>query len=168
MKKNSLLICGILILVVLIPLIFYSCFTIGMISTNSPKGIKLDWVLQYKTIIKNDFPNINDVKIYYQQSRVRLDFITSNDLSLEDCKQITKITKDFVEKETASKPLMNKDFDQLGIRLEFDINKSSYTFESPYWVSSQEVNVNPNQHVKNNYKTWYFNINDVLQEKMEF
>lgn len=168
MKKTSYLIPGILIFIFLIPVIFYSCFAVGMISANSPKAIKMDWVKQYKTIIKKDFSYIDDVNIYYQQGRVRFDFTTSHEISLDHCKQITKMTKYFVEKETASKPLMYNSDDQSNIRLKFDINKDTYVFESPYWVSSQDPNVNPNLPVKNNYKTWYFNINGILQEKLEF
>jgi predicted GH43/DUF377 family glycosyl hydrolase len=167
MKINSILAYAILFFIVLIPVIFYSCFTIGMISTNSPKTIKLDWVKQYKTIIRKDFSYINDVKIYYQQGRVRFDFTTSKEITLEDCKQITKMTKNFIQKETVSKPLDNGS-NQLGIRLKFDIDKASYDFESPYWISSQEPNVNPNIPIKNDYKTWDFNINGIFQEKLEF
>lgn len=152
---------GILMLIVIIPVIFYSCFAIGMSSTNSPKTIKQNWVMKYKTIIKKDFSYINDVNIYYQQGRIYFDFATSNELSLEDCKEITKITKDFIEKETASNPLTEDGFQQLNIRLHFDINKNSYVFESSYWTNAQE-------NIKNNYKTWYLKINDVLQEKLEF
>ena len=64
------------------------------------------------------------------------------------------------------KRVMGNVFDQLSIRLKFDINKDSYVFESPYWIASQDTNANPS--MKNNYKTWYFNINDVLQAKLEF
>jgi hypothetical protein len=78
------------------------------------------------------------------------------------------MTKDFIEKETVSKTLMDNGSDQLGIRLKFDIDKASYEFESSYWISSREPNVNPNLPVKNDYKTWYLNINGIFQEKLEF
>ena len=138
-----------------------------MISTNSPKAIKLNWVKQYKTIIKKEFLYIDDVNIYYQQGRVHFDFTTSDEIYLEDCKQITKVTKDFIEKVTVSNSLMETGYDHLNISLKFDINKDSYVFESPYWISPQDSNANPNLAVKNNYKTWYFNINDILQTKFE-
>lgn len=97
-----------------------------------------------------------------------MDFSTKGETSLGDCKQITKATKEFIEKETASKQLMDNGFSQLSIRLEFNINKDSYVFESPYWIPSQDPNDNPNFHVKSNYKAWYFNLNNELQEKLEF
>lgn len=167
MKKINLIF-GVVIFIFLIPVIFYLLFAVGMISTNSPKAIKLNWVKQYKTIIEKDFSYINDVNIYYQQGRIRFDFTTSREIALEDCKQITKVTKDFIEKEIISKPLMGNGYDQLSIRLKFDINKDNYVFESPYWVDTEDPNDNPNLFVKNNYRTWYFNINDVLQTKLEF
>lgn len=167
MKKTNLFF-GVVIFIFLIPVIFYLCFAVGMISTNRPKAIKLNWVKQYKTIIKKDFSYINDVNIYYQQGRVRFDFTTSHEIALQDCKQITKVTKDFIEKETLSKPLMDNGYDQLSIRLKFDINNDNYVFESPYWVDSEDTNDNPNIFVKNTYRTWHFNINDVLQTKLEF
>ena len=162
MKKRSFLIYGILILVVLIPLMFYSWFTLGMISTNSPKPIKLAWVLQYKSLIKKDFLNINDVNIYYKQGSLYFDFITSKELSFEECKHITKITKDFIEKETVSKPLTEDGFKLLNIKLNFDINNISYAFECPYFTISDKQTRNEN------YKIWYLRIDDVIQEKLEF
>lgn len=161
-EKKSFLIYGILIVVVLIPLIFYSWFTLGMISTNSPKPIKLAWVFQYKSLIKKDFININDVNIYYKQGSLYFDFITNKELSLEECKHITRIAKEFIEKETSSKPLSEDGFKQLNIKLNFDVNNSDYVFECPYFTMSEEPNI------KNNYKTWYFRINDEIQEKIEF
>lgn len=161
MKRSTLPVYGVLILIFIIPLIFYLYFAIGVSSTNSPKTIKQNWVMKYKTIIKKDFSYINDVTIYYQQGRVYFDFATNNELSLEDCKQITKMTKDFIEKEIASNPLTEDGFEQLNISLHFDINKNSYVFESSYWTNAQE-------NTKNSYKTWHLKINDVLQEKLEF
>lgn len=162
MKKRSFLIYGILILVVLIPLMFYSWFTLDMISTNSPKPIKLAWVLQYKSLVKKEFLNINDVNIYYKQGSLCFDFSTINEFSLEECKHITKITKDFIEKETASRPLTEDGFKQLNIKLNFDINNSGYVFECPYFTISDKQTRNEN------YQTWYLRINDEIQEKIEF
>jgi hypothetical protein len=118
--------------------------------------------LQYKSLIKKDFLNIYDVNIYYKQGRLCFDFITSKELSLEECKHITKITKDFIEKETASRPLMDDGFEQLCIRLNFDINDISYAFDCPYFTISQEQTRNEN------YKIWYLRIDDEIQEKLEF
>jgi hypothetical protein len=168
LKRTSYLIPGILIFIFLIPTIFYSCFTAGMISTNSSKVIKLDWVKQYKAIIKEEFSCINDVNIYYKQGRVNFDFNTSSKISLKECKQITRTTKEFIEKQATLSPLMDKGFDQLYIRLKFDIDKDSYVFDSAYWISSRAPNVNANLPENNNNETWNFNINGVLQERLEF
>lgn len=168
MKTLTKFLITIVIFTTVLAIGFRIWFAIGMISTNSPKPIKLEWVNQYKTVIKKDFSCINDVKIYYKQGRVRFDFNTGSEIVLEDCKEIVKATKNFIEKETTSDSLIGNDFDQLSIRLEFYVSKESYVFESPYWIPSQDQNNNPNLDVKNNYKTWYFNINNVLQEKLEF
>ncbi|MFL0268957.1 hypothetical protein [Candidatus Clostridium radicumherbarum] len=97
-----------------------------------------------------------------------VDYAACKQMSLDECKQITKMTKDFIVKETESHPIMDSGYDQLNIRLKFDINRDSYVFESPYWVSTEIPNDNPNTSVENNYTKWYFNINDILQTTFEF
>lgn len=167
MKKTSYLIPGILIFIFLIPVIFILCFAVGMISSNSPKAIKLDWVKQYKTMSKNTFLNIKDVDIYYQQGRVRFDFTANSEIPLDECKQVIKVTKDFIDKETVSMPLIDFD-DQLNIMVKFDLKTNIYVFESPYWIQTEDTTGNTNNFVENDYKVWYLQINNEPQTKIQF
>lgn len=169
MKKTSYFIPGILILIFLAPAIFYSCFAVGMISSNSPKTIKQDWVKQYKSIVKNTFINIKDVDIYYRQGRVRFDFTSNSDMPLDECKQVIKETKDFIDKETVSRPLIDKSFgDQLNIMVKFDTKTNIYVFESPYWIKTEDTANNQDNFVENHYKVWYLQINNEPQTKILF
>ena len=62
-RKNKHRIIGIAALIILIPAIIYLCFGIGMLSTNSPKAIELDWVKQHKIYITEQYTYLNNVML---------------------------------------------------------------------------------------------------------
>ena len=163
MKKPSFFIPGVLIFIVSIPVVFLFLFAIGTISTNSAKSIHLDWVKNYESTIKNQFSQIEESKIYYQQGSVHFDFTINSKMSLDECKQVIKITKSFFEKEIASGMSLAGGYaDQVSISIKFESNKNIYVFRSPYWIPYT------NNLVKNDYKEWYLKINDEAEIKIQF
>jgi hypothetical protein len=76
-------------------------------------------------------------------------------MSLDECKEVVKAVRDFIEKDTTAQPLRDMiDKNHLSIRIEFDLNPNIYNFEHSYWSHD-----NPNVWEINSYKHWYMEIN---------
>jgi hypothetical protein len=142
---------------------FYLWISIGMISTNRPKAIKLDCIEQYKKTIKDDFLNIKDVNIYYRQGGLRIDFTVNPQMSLDGCKQVVKLTRDFIEKDTEADSIRAMiDERQLGVHIKFDLNNNVYVFHHSYWTQDTS-----NVQGKNSYRIWYLDINKEESVRIE-
>ena len=135
-----------------------------MTSSSSEKAINTDWVKRYKTTIKADFININDIKVYYRFGRVHFDFTVNPEMLEDEYDQVVKKTKDSVVKETISKLYG----DQMSLSIKFDSKKDIYVYESSYWVPTEDITDNPNLMIENNFKVWYLKINDKPEIKMQF
>jgi len=164
MKKSYFGIYGVVIFIVLILIIFRLWFAIEMISNSSAKAINTDWVKQYKTNMKADFININNINVYYQFGRVHFDFTVDSKMSVDEYNAIVKKTKNLVIEETISKI----HGDQTNLNVKFDSGKDIYLYESPYWVPTEDLNDNPNIATENYYKVWYLQINNKPEIKMQF
>ncbi|GFP77415.1 hypothetical protein [Clostridium fungisolvens] len=170
MKKP--LITAFIAIVLLIPftiVFFYIWFAIGMISASSAHSIKLPWVNQYKTSINSKFPVIKDINIYDKQGRVRFDFNVPYNMTLDQCKDVAKVTKDFITNTNNMKNLLDdKSIEQNNICLTFNLKKNTYIFECPIFVQTKDPTDNPNTTEENNYKIWYLQVNDAPVIELEF
>lgn len=165
--KYSLLICSVVLFILALPVVAYVIFAQGMVNTNSAKSVHEQWTRQYVAIVKQANFDIENVVIYYKQGRICFDFVTKSNLSTDNFKNIVNITKAFIQSQVALPPLMSSGYsDQTSIRLLFLVNKDSYVFESPYWVPTENTKDNSNMAIHNNYKIWYFMINDILKDTL--
>jgi hypothetical protein len=170
MKKP--LIISFIAIALLIPftiVFFHIWFAIGMISASSAHSIKLPWINQYKTSISSEFPAIKDIDIYDKQGRVRFDFKVPSDMTIDQCTDVAKVTKDFIINTNGMKSLLNdKSMEQNNICLTFNLKKTTYVFECHHFIQTKDPTDNPNATEENNYKKWYLQIKDQPEVELEF
>ncbi|MBK1811507.1 hypothetical protein JHL18_12835 [Clostridium sp. YIM B02505] len=170
MKKP--LIISFIAIVLLVPFtiaFFYIWFAIGMISASGAHSIKLPWVNQYKTSISSNFPMLKDINIYDKQGRVRFDFNPSSNMTLDQCKDVVKVTKDFISNTNGGKSLLDERYtEQDNICLTFNLKKTTYIFKCSHLVQTKDPTDNPNATEENNYKIWYLQVNDAPEIELEF
>jgi hypothetical protein len=164
--KKGLII--LVVIVILIPIIFKLWFGIGMISASRAKSINTSAVRTYKTDIKKEFSDINYISIYHRFGRINFDFIAYRNISLDQCKKIVMKTKELIEKEGVVSLLPKGYSEQEVIKVEFNTKGNIYTFESPYWIPTEDTTDNPNNTVKNNYKVWYMKVNYDSEREIVF
>jgi hypothetical protein len=164
--KKGLII--LVVIVILIPIIFKIWFVIGMSSAGRAKPINTSAVKTYKTDIKKEFSDINYISVYHRFGRINFDFIAYRNISLDQCKKIVMKTKELIEKEGVVSLLPKGYSEQRVIKVEFNTKGNIYTFESPYWIPTEDYTDNPNNTIKNNYKVWYMKVNNESEREIVF
>lgn len=168
MKKLLGVLIIIVVIIVAISFGFYACFSIGTIHTNSAQPIKTNYSNEYKTNFKKDFPYIQDIDIYYQQGRINFNFTVSPQMSLEECKQVVKKTKDILKDRTITESFLKGHNEQNAITICFDSKKDIYSFKCSYFIPTPDTTDNPNVSSINNYKIWYLTVNNQPSVQIEF
>jgi hypothetical protein len=164
-KKDLIIL---IVIVILVPNIFKLWFGITMSSANREKPQNTSSVRTYKTDIKKEFSDINYISIYHGFGRLNFDFTAYRSISLDQCKEIVMKTKEFIEKEGVVSLLPKGYSEQEVIKVEFNTKGNIYTFESPYWIPTEDTTDNSNNIVKNNYKVWYMKINNQSEREIVF
>ena len=162
MKKMILIICGVIIVIGLIPIVLYCRFAFGMIVNSNPnKEHPVGLAEQYKTAVKKDFAYIKDVKVTYEHGISHYDFTVDPKMSIDEYKQVIIKIKELTEEHSTVSRALSGGY---GITARFDSKKDIYFFESSYWIEPQNTTNNP---TINNFKIWYLKINNEPQIKME-
>jgi hypothetical protein len=138
----------------------YGCFAVGMIRSNSAQQITTSYSKEYKTNIKKEFPYIQEIDIYYQQGKINFDFRVSPQMSLEECKQVVRETKNILQNGKIAESFLKGHGEQNVIMVYFTSNTNTYSFKCPYYIPTQDTSDNPNATLVNNYKVWYLTINN--------
>lgn len=158
----------IIALVGVILTVFYGCFAIGMIHTNSAQPITTRYSKEYKTDLRKSFPGIQDINIFYKQGRIYFNFAVNSEMSLEECKQVVRKTRDVLQDKIIMGFFPKGHGMQNSIMIKFDNKKDMYSFYCPYFIPAEDVNHNSNNSIANNYKVWFMSINNHPSIQIEF
>jgi hypothetical protein len=158
----------IVVITVAIAIGFYVWFAEGMRRANSAKPIITNYSEEYKANFKKDYPYIQDIDIYYKQGRIYFDFIISPQVSLDECKQVIKKTKDILQDNNINESLLKGYRAQNSIQMRFHNMEYTYSFSCPYYIPTPDNTDNPNATITNNYKVWYMNVNNQPSIQIDF
>lgn len=137
----------------LIPILFIGYFIYGFIFHENAMNLNSISFKEYKSYIKKQYPNIEELDTYYQFGRITFDYKVK-EINEEEFTEIIKETKKFVI------GINDNEFsyDQATIRATFKFDNDYYEFESPYWIQHSDGDL-ALPSTKNNYEIWYRSIN---------
>jgi hypothetical protein len=167
MKKLSIGLFTIGVIVVLIPVAFIIIFGTGMVNTNRAKNIDTEVINLYKKDMKKSYAHINDIKVYYKQGKINFDFNVSAEMTLEDSKQIVKNTRELIlgNKEPNIIP---KDYtSQSYTCIRFISDKNNYIFKSKYQIPTVSQSGSSDSSEDNTFNLWYFTENNEREVEIE-
>jgi hypothetical protein len=152
MKKTMPFIFVTILIVIIMPIVLYFCFSYGMIESGGKKTLNQDLVSKFikniKTNNKETMPQ--NIEAYYQMGKVYLNISFKNNMSLDESKGVLKRIKEVLLED---KLLENK-YQVVDLYVSLESKKLQYKYYCPYYLHTVG-NENESDDKLNQYRVWY-------------
>lgn len=156
MKHWKKIIFGLALTPIVLCVLFYIYFAIGMIDTSSRKPIDSNIVSECNEDLKSSNKDLKNVELYYYQGKIFVNVNFEKSLSLDESKIAIKSLKEFILKANISS-FFSRRYEEMPILAIMQSKDNSYYYKCPYYLMTDQK---LDSDVKSYYKIWYLTDSD--------